>query len=1045
MRTSLLSPATDDAPTFQRDLDRATLWPPILLGAIIAILLAFAVFLFRSADSVDHADRVIAQASALEKLAVDMETGLHAYQVTRDATFLAPLEAAAPGIDPAFVSLAALVADNPAQLAAVAQLRERFRAWRVFADETLVRVRAGADVQGVEFNASGKRLFDAFRETAGRIGTAEKRLRAERADRLVALRSGVLITLAIAALAGVPLLVAAFRRVIQRVRLAYGGALAAMTLQRDELHTSLRSIGDAVLATDAFGVIAFLNPAAERLTGWSSDEAHGRTLQEVMPIFNQTTGQPLENPVERVLRERIVVGLANHTVLRRRDGRELPIEDSAAPIFNADGTVRGVILVFHDATEKYAQERELRASEARSRAILDTSLDAVMLMDSAGKIVGWNPAAERIFGWSAAEVTGTDLGERIVPERLREAHRRGLTHLLATGEGPVLGRRLELPALRRDGSEFPAELAINPLPGIVPAVFVGFLRDIAQRKLAETELAERASLAALRADIAALLASKDPVEAVLKGSCELLVRHLDAAFARVWTVAEDEPVLLLRASAGLYTHLDGPHARVPVGQFKIGRIARSRRAHLTNDVANDPNISDPAWAAREGMVAFAGYPLIADGRVLGVLALFSRHALSSAVLGDLVPVADSISANLERRVAEAALAAEKERAEGASRAKDDFIAALSHELRTPLTPVLMAAAELCNDERLPDDVRTELRMIERNISLEARLIDDLLDLTRIAKGKLKLREELCDVHSIIGLAVEIVRDEAQSKPVAIAVDLAARRSGLRGDPARLQQVFWNMLRNAIKFTPTGGRIAIRTRDETDGRLRIEVVDTGIGLTADSLESIFRPFEQASPEAEHRFGGLGLGLAIARAIVDLHGGVIRAESDGVGLGTTFVVELPRVTDQVTGVTVPGTQPATHDEALLPGMRDAAKPMRLLLVEDHEPTLAVMKRLLIRAGHHVVTASSVAAAVAAAEAGQFDLVISDLGLPDGTGLEVITKLRSVQPQLRGIALSGYGMETDLHRSMEAGFERHLVKPVDFDQLRCALREVADTDRI
>lgn len=1026
-------------PVFERDLIRAMLWPAVFLAVVISLLLSLILFLFRSAEWVDRSDRVLAQVAQVEKFGIDMETGLRAFQMTGGIIFLDPLEAAARRIDPAFTELGALVVDNATQSQVLGEQRARFASWLAHAEETRARIRAGTDVRSIEWTAAGKALFDAFRESTARFAAVEQRLRETRLAHLAVLRNAALITLVLAALVGVPLLLTAFRRLVERVGSTYRGALAETAAQRDELHTSLRSIGDAVLATDAAGLIAFLNPVAERLTGWTNEEAAGHTLAEVLPLFNQTTGQPAENPVDRVLRERVVVGLANHTVLRRRDGTDLPIEDSAAPIFNPDGTVRGVILVFHDVTEKYAQERELRTSEARSRAILDTSLDAVLLMDAAGRIVAWNPAAERTFGWSAVEVVGHDLAAHIIPERLREAHRRGLAHLLATGEGPVIGRRLELPALHRDGREFPTELSINPLPGAEPPMFVGFMRDISQRKAAEAALAERASLAALRAEVASLLASSEPAEAVLNGCCELLVQHLDAAFARVWTMAETEHVLVLRASAGLYTHLDGPHARVPVGKYKIGRIAEQRRAHLTNDVPHDPNVSDPTWAAREGMVSFAGYPLIASDRVLGVLALFSRHAFSEAVLGDLAPIADAIAANLERRAAEASLVAEKERAEIASRAKDNFLAALSHELRTPLTPVLMTAAAMRDDERLPAEVREELGMIARNIALEARLIDDLLDLTRIAKGKLQLREEACDVHSIIGLAIEIVRDEALSKPVAIEVELAAKRSGMRGDPARLQQVFWNLLRNAIKFTPTGGRIAIRTRDETNERLRIEVSDNGIGLSPDALESIFGPFEQAGREGDHRFGGLGLGLAIARAIVDLHGGIIRAESAGISQGATFIVELPDVADQETGVTSPMTRPATAENADTDGRPEAAPSLRLLLVEDHEPTLAVLKRLLSRAGYQVFTASSVAAAVAAAEAAPFDVVVSDLGLPDGTGLEVITKLRLIQPRLRGIALSGYGMEDDLHRSVEAGFERHLVKPVDFNQLRRALREV------
>ncbi len=1172
MTGSLDPAAVLDEPTFHHDLRRVTLWPALALGGALALLLALTLFLFRSADRVDHAAQAIRQVSAIEKLAVDMATGVRGFQLTRDPAFLQPWEAARGQIGVVLDQLAAQVADSPAQVAAVAEARGRFGRWQAQAEELLLRARAEEKADDdAAANIGAQALFDAFREQSAQVTATEESLRASQAGTLKTLRDALFATLALAALAGIPALVRSRHGLVRRVSGAYHGALAATAAQRDELHVTLRSIGDAVLATDGTGAVSFLNPEAERLTRWSNAEARGRSLAEVLPIFNEQTGAPAENPVERVLRERIVVGLANHTVLRPRGGGEIPIEDSAAPIFGADGSVRGVILVFHDVTEKHARERalreaewlartalevggagawvlelgsglvfgdalmaqtfgvppercragepvetfftavheddrqrvrdgvtraletgefyvleyrvctaagverwvdgrgrierdaagqpvrmpgflyditarklaelELRASEQRARGIIDAALDAVLLMDSTGRIAAWNAAAERIFGWSRAEAVGSELAARIIPERLREAHHRGLAHLLATGEGPVIGRRLELPALRRDGSEFPVELSISPLPGAEPPMFVGFVRDISQRKAVEAELAERAALSSLRADIAARLASLDGEDAVLRACCELLVQHLDAAFARVWVLDVAEPVLVLRASAGLYTHLDGPHARVPVGQFKIGRIAQNRRAHLTNDVPRDPNVSDPAWAAREGMVAFAGYPLIAEGRVLGVLALFSRHALSETVLGDLAPIADAIAAMSERRAAEAALITAKDAAEIASRAKDNFLAALSHELRTPLTPALMTAQALSGDERLPADVRTDLAMIERNIALEARLIDDLLDLTRIAKGKLTLREEFCDAHSLIGLVVEIVRDEAQSKPVALQLDLAARRTGLRGDPARLQQVFWNLLRNAIKFTPTGGRVSIRTRDETDERLRIEVSDTGIGLAPDALESIFRPFEQAGREGDHRFGGLGLGLAIARAIVDLHGGTVRAESDGTGCGATFIVELPRAGEQATGVVAARTGDSGNDASA--GTADETGPaaaLRLLLVEDHEPTLAVLRRLLVRAGHQVVTAGSVAAAVAAAEAGQFEVVISDLGLPDGTGLEVITKLRALQPRLRGIALSGYGMEEDLRRSVEAGFTTHLVKPVDFNQLRRALREVS-----
>lgn len=382
-------------------------------------------------------------------------------------------------------------------------------------------------------------------------------------------------------------------------------------------------------------------------------------------------------------------------------------------------------------------------------------------------------------------------------------------------------------------------------------------------------------------------------------------------------------------------------------------------------------------------------------------------------------------------------------AEAASRAKDAFLAALSHELRTPLTPVLMMARALCEDERLPADARESLRMMERNIALEARLIDDLLDLTRIAQGQLRLRSEPCDAHSLIGLAVEIVRDDALAKAIAIERNFGADLSGLVADPARFQQVIWNLLRNAVKFTPKGGRISIRTRNDEPGKdgatLRIEVTDTGIGIEESALDRIFLPFDQGDLEGEHRFGGVGLGLAIARAIVDLHGGKITARSDGVNRGATFVVELPGAISPPHGVAdTVELFPKTKVPAIVLADAAATAPasLRLLLVEDHDATMQVLSRLLAGSGHQVTEARTIAQALTAAAAAPFDLVISDLGLPDGSGTELMQKLQASYG-LRGIALSGYGMDEDISRSLAAGFTAHLTKPVDFNQLQRALR--------
>jgi PAS domain S-box-containing protein len=393
----------------------------------------------------------------------------------------------------------------------------------------------------------------------------------------------------------------------------------------------------------------------------------------------------------------------------------------------------------------------------------------------------------------------------------------------------------------------------------------------------------------------------------------------------------------------------------------------------------------------------------------------------------------------EQRELARALEAARDDAEQASLAKDHFLAALSHELRTPLTPVLMSAAALRDDERLPSDVRADAAMIERNIGLESRLIDDLLDLTRITHGKLALRKERCDAHALARYALEIIRDEAIAKGVQVSMHMAAARSGLDVDPARMQQVFWNLLRNALKFTPAGGSITLVSRDAPSGHLVMEVSDTGIGFEADVAERLFMPFDQAGRETYHQFGGgLGLGLSIARAIVDAHGGTLQGSSPGAGQGAKFVVALPGAGEPPT---TPGRAARPEGTSTLSTNTSTGEctGVRVLLVEDHEPTLMMLQRLLTRRGHAVTMASSVAAGVSAMEQGPFELVISDLGLPDGTGLQLMQQLLEKDAGLRGIALSGYGMEEDLLRSRQAGFQQHLVKPVNMDRLMEAVEAI------
>ncbi len=378
---------------------------------------------------------------------------------------------------------------------------------------------------------------------------------------------------------------------------------------------------------------------------------------------------------------------------------------------------------------------------------------------------------------------------------------------------------------------------------------------------------------------------------------------------------------------------------------------------------------------------------------------------------------------------EETLRAARDQAQQASRSKDNFLAMLSHELRTPLTPVLMAVGALEHESSLRPEVREELRMMKRNIELETKLIDDLLDLSRITTGKLALEIENVDLNEGVRYVCGICAPQLHERGIVLETMLDASISVVAADPARLQQVLWNVLKNAIKFTTENGSIHVATRQIGAGQCEVRVQDTGVGIPPEMLPRIFDAFEQGDASITRRFGGLGLGLAICKALMELHHGTIRAESAGAGQGSTFIIEIPCPVESAAAPIPPDTP---SDNTMMP--------FRLLVVEDHPDTLRTLGRLLARAGFTVFTASSVAAAQAVAEKESFDLLISDLGLPDGDGHEVMRRMRALHVDVQGIAMSGYGTDEDVRRSREAGFAEHLTKPVEFATLQRAINRVA-----
>jgi signal transduction histidine kinase/ActR/RegA family two-component response regulator len=512
-----------------------------------------------------------------------------------------------------------------------------------------------------------------------------------------------------------------------------------------------------------------------------------------------------------------------------------------------------------------------------------------------------------------------------------------------------------------------------------------------------------------------------------------LVLHRFADYCLIFELL-DPPAMRQVASS----HVDPRKAHLPkrlgelYGVFpenpksSLWRVARSGQSELvpraTYEMAQEVTQDEEMLTVYHRLNAgsFMVVPLAARGQTLGVMLLATAESGRFFGTEDL-----ALGEEIAFRAGHAMDNARLYRiAQAAGRAKDDFLATISHELRTPLTPVLLTVSSLLQSPKLHDSLRDDLEMIERNVELEAKLIDDLLDLTRIARGQIKAHFEVRDVHRLLVETVSLCRDAIREKGIQVDLATGATLHHVWGDAARLQQIFWNLLQNAIKFSPEGSKVEIRTSDEGH-RIRIDVADHGAGIAPEVLSRLFRAFEQGDHTKSRAFGGgLGLGLAICKGLVELHGGSLNVASPGVGKGSTFTVTL-------------GTVPVEVRLQLARPVRvePAARPLRLLVVEDHKPTLQVMASLLQSIRHQVKTATDLAGARKLAETHVFDLVVSDLGLPDGSGLDLMIELRE-RYGLQGIAVSGYGMDEDLKRSKEAGFREHLVKPVGLEELKDAI---------
>lgn len=781
---------------------------------------------------------------------------------------------------------------------------------------------------------------------------------------------------------------------------------------------------DCVYILDFEGNFLDANPAALKLLGYTREEIATTKLASLIDP------DQMEMAMMRIGEARRT-GSTETTAefrLRRKDGETVYVGTKASVILH-NGQPVAIQGIARDMTQRKREEAALRESEEKFRKLAEVMHAAVGIVQGKG-FVYVNPYMGQMLGYSVEEILHMDFVQLIHPD-----HRaRMMDYARRRQMGEDVPAHYEFVAITKTGESrwvdfTAARIEYRGQPAIVGTGF-----DITERKLAEKRLQAHTRGLRLLVDTATrLLAAQRPQE-VLREVFDELAGYLGVQIYLNY-LSTGSGRLHLNAWHGLEETAIERIRDVEFGQTPCAQAAEERRRVVIHRVQGATD--EKARMLKElGVRAYACHPLVVNESVTGTVAFcaLDRDSFGEGELELMRAVTHQAAMALEHQRLRAELERHAADLADASHAKDQFMATLSHELRTPLTPVLAAAGMLESEKAIPAEAQEYVDVIKRNAELEARLIDDLLDVTRIVRGKIELDKEVVDLHMVISRAVEVCKEDVAARGLHLRMDLGSQEHcWVEADADRLQQVFWNLLKNSIKFTPSDGCVGVRCRG-TNGRVVVEVIDSGEGIAPEALGRIFRPFEQAERSITRQFGGLGLGLAISKALVELHGGSISAFSEGKGKGALFRVELPRV-KHVAEQAERGNG-KNDSEA-----RGVQRQLRILLVEDHGDTAKMLSRLLRNEGYLVEHASDVATAESLAEraAGEgrpYDLLLSDLGLPDASGNDLMRHLRAHGQTVPGIALSGYGMASDMEQSREAGFSEHVTKPVSFPTLKEAI---------
>ena len=1020
--------------------------------AVLAVIIATIAFVaFREVNNVGEARKytseVVTRASAVLADLKDAETGTRGYALTADIKFLEPYTAVREGIVGRFQALRALTSDAAAKkrLDNVGPLIDA----RLVAMANVIDQRGRDDTVNMLADISGgvgKRLMDQIRVELNAYIQVERELLAKLESEF---RSNIQFLFAIIVAACLLTLVFAvgfafllrretqydlqnrvfaetqhMLRMQEESNRALSLANAALRVSEERLQVTLNSIGDAVIATDADGLVTILNPLGEHLTGWVNTDAVGRPIEEVFKIINQTTRLPVSIPVRQTLADGTIQSLANHTLLISRDNTECSIADSCAPIRGHDGEVVGSVLVFRDVTAEDSTSRAMRDGNAQIQAIFNTVGEGIITVRvGSGTVERANLAAEKMFGYPPSGFVGVKF-DALIPEVSVDRDIDLVEYFSAPDAATAAGLGRETLGLRPDGSSFPLEIAVRELwlGGI--RYITCILRDISTRKrIADSLLKTSALQDAIfnSANFSSIATDANGVIQIFNVGAEKMLGYTAIEVMNKITPADiSDPQELIARAQELSIELGTPitpgfEALV----FKASRAIEDiyELTYIRKDGSRFPAVVS-VTALRDEQDTIIGYLLIGTDNTARKRIEAERLLLEQELLDKNV--------ELERA---------KFIAEKANLAKSDFLSSMSHELRTPLSAILGFAQMMETGTPQPTD--SQKRSIDQILKAGwylLELINEILDLAQIESGRLSMSLEPVSLAEVLCECEALVEPQAGKRGISLAFTHFDIPCIVMADRTRVKQVLINLLSNAIKYNRTGGTVSVESTLTDTNLIRISVRDTGEGLAPEQLAQLFQPFNRLGKESNDE-QGTGIGLVVSKRLVEWMGGVIGVEST-VGTGSVFWIELNLTTELQTAL----AEVAAAGNTLITIKNDAAL-QTLLYVEDNPANLMLVEDIIERRPDiHLLSAVNGNLGIEIARAALPDVILMDINLPGISGLDALKILAADQAtsHIPVIALSANAIPRDIEKGLEAGFFRYLTKPIKIDEFMSTLDE-------